>query len=451
MAITVRRLAGHKDLGLKLVAGRENADRVINWAHAIELADPTPYLSGGELVMTTGLKMGPTNDEQYEYVARLSAAGVVALAFDTGTNFDRVPDGVLSAGDALGLPILQVPADTPFIAITRAVIDELTADQLRTVQRVVDQQEIFARATLRDGVPGVVAALSQALSATAVVIGTDGRPLAATGRDTEHVIAITAEAARNMRPHSGRRHASRVIADGAGYFTIQTVRAAQTARGYLAVRSEVALSASDRLLVAHALSLISIELEKPAKVIDAEQRLRTAVTLALLGEPRSIDPGVLRYFGFDPDSDVVVVVLTNVGALLPAEAHVTDMLGGGDVPYLMCSIDDEIVIILPGEHAGKGRDIHRRLGAQLERQLGGGQSSPASLGDLDFGLNQARAAARANADGRFSEFDHLDVLGVLLGIRDRGELELLAHSLNPLDSDASGSDAARHAGSLPQL
>ncbi len=437
MAITVRRLAGHKDLGLTLVAGRENADRVISWAHAIELADPTPYLSGGELVMTTGLKMGPTSDEQYEYVARLSAAGVVALAFDTGTNFDRVPDGVLSAGDALGLPILQVPADTPFIAITRAVIDELTADQLRTVQRVVDQQEIFARATLRDGVPGVVAALSQALSATAVVIGTDGRPLAATGRDTEHVIAITAEAARNMRPHSGRRHASRVIADGAGYCTIQTVRAAQTARGYLAVRSEVALSASDRLLVAHALSLISIELEKPAKVIDAEQRLRTAVTLALLGEPRSIDPGVLRYFGFDPDGDVVVVVLTNVGALLPAEAHVTDMLGGGDVPYLMCSINDEIVIILPGEHAGKGRDIHRRLGAQLERQLGGGQSSPASLGDLDFGLNQARAAARANADGRFSEFDHLDVLGVLLGIRDRGELELLAHSLNPLDSDAA--------------
>jgi hypothetical protein len=159
-----------------LVAGRENADRVISWAHAIELADPTPYLSGGELVMTTGLEMGPTSDEQYEYVARLSTVGVAALAFDTGTNFDRVPDGVLSAGDGLGLPILQVPADTPFIAITRAVIDELTADQLRLVQRVVDQQEVFARATLRDGIPGVVTSLSKALSATAVVIGTDGRP-----------------------------------------------------------------------------------------------------------------------------------------------------------------------------------------------------------------------------------------------------------------------------------
>jgi purine catabolism regulator len=297
----------------------------------------------------------------------------------------------------------------------------------------------------------VVASLSQALSATAVVIGTDGRPLAACGPGSERVVHIAAEASRNMRPHSGRRHASRVIADGAGYCTIQTVRAAQTARGYLAVRSEVALSASDRLLVAHARSLISIELEKPAKVIDAEQRLRTAVTLGLLGDPRSIDPGVLRYFGFDPERDVVVVVLTDVGVLLPAEAHVTDMLGGGDVPYLMGSVDDEIVIILPGEHAGKGRDIHRRLGAQLERQLGGGQSSPTSLGDLDFGLNQARVAALAHADCRFSEFDHLDVLPVLLGNRDRGELELLACPLDPLGSDDVDPTLLDTLEALPQL
>ncbi len=437
MAITVRRLAEHEGLGLTLVAGRENADRVISWAHAIELADPTPYLSGGELVMTTGLKMGPTSDEQYEYVARLSVVGVVALAFDTGTNFDRVPDGVLSAGDALGLPILQVPAGTPFIAITRAVIDELTADQLRSIQRVVDQQEVFARATLRDGIPGVVASLSKALSATAVVIGTDGRPLAASGPGSEHVLHLAAEVARNMRSHSGRRHASRVVADGAGYCTVQTVRAAQTAHGYLAVRSAVALSASDRLLVSHALSLISIELEKPARVVDAEQRLRFAVTRGLLAEPRSIDSGVLRYFGFDPDSRVVVVALTNVGPLLPAQAHVTGMLEGGDMPYLMGPIDGEVVIVLPGEHAGQGRDIHRRLGAQLERRLGGGQSSPTTLSEIDVGLHQAKAAARAHADGRFSEFDHLDVLGVLLGIQDRGELELLAHVLNPLDSDGA--------------
>ena len=229
--------------------------------------------------------------------------------------------------------------------------------------------------------------------------------------------------------------ASRVVADGAGYCTVQTLRAAQTAHGYLAVRSAVALSASDRLLVSHALSLISIELEKPARVVDAEQRLRFAVTRGLLAEPRSFDSGVLRYFGFDPDSRVVVVALTNVGPLLPAQAHVTGMLEGGDMPYLMGPIDGEVVIVLPGEHAGQGRDIHRRLGAQLERRLGGGQSSPTTLSEIDVGLHQAKAAARAHVDGRFSEFDHLDVLGVLLGIQVAANWNFLRTS--PIHSTAT--------------
>lgn len=46
MAMTVRRLIGINDLALSLVAGRVGIDRVISWAHAIELTDPSPWLSG---------------------------------------------------------------------------------------------------------------------------------------------------------------------------------------------------------------------------------------------------------------------------------------------------------------------------------------------------------------------------------------------------------------------
>lgn len=105
MAVTVRRLTTLPDLGLTLVAGRDGADRVIEWAHPIELPDPTPWLSGGELVMTTGLEIGADADAQFAYLQGLVGAGCVALAFDTGTRFDRVPDGLRAAGDALGFPV----------------------------------------------------------------------------------------------------------------------------------------------------------------------------------------------------------------------------------------------------------------------------------------------------------------------------------------------------------
>jgi len=99
MAMTARRLAKFPELGLTLIAGRENSDRTITWAHAIELPDPTPYLSGGELVMTTGMNVGNTEADQFDYLARLSATGVAALAFDTGTIFAQVPTGIVSAGE----------------------------------------------------------------------------------------------------------------------------------------------------------------------------------------------------------------------------------------------------------------------------------------------------------------------------------------------------------------
>ena len=122
MAVTVAWLVRQANLGLTVVAGAQHGDREILWAHAIELPDPGPYLSGGELVMTTGLNLGADRRAQADYVSRLVAANVAALAFDTGISYDRVPDGIVAAGDALGLPILQVPASTPFIAITRTVI-----------------------------------------------------------------------------------------------------------------------------------------------------------------------------------------------------------------------------------------------------------------------------------------------------------------------------------------
>lgn len=431
--MTVRRLAHHPDLGLSLIAGRDNGDRTIAWAHAIELADPTPYLSGGELVMTTGMKVGTTDSEQFDYIARLSAAGVAALAFDTGTTFAQVPDGVITAGDALGMPVLAVPADTPFIAITRAVIDEVTADQLRSVQRIVDQQEAMARETLRSGIPAVVTALSKSLSATVVVLATDGSALAAHGPDSDRIAHFCSQQVQSP-PRGNRSNTSRVVADGDGYCTVQALRATQTLRGYLAVRSDEPLSAHDRVLIAHAMSLIAIEMDKPAKVLDAEHRLRAAVTQVLIAAPSVSDPSVLRYFGFDPDEQVVVLVLTNTGPALAAERQAQRVLDATAHPFLMCSREREVLVVLPADASAAAPEIRQAVGAQLQRRLGGGLSLPGSFDNLPVCVNQARVAARTGEhEDRVCAFAALGVFSMILGNRSIGELELLAQQLNPLE------------------
>lgn len=449
--MTVRRLVQHPDLGLTLVAGREGADRTIDWAHAIELVDPTPYLSGGELVMTTGMNVGATDHEQYDYLVRLSAAGVSALAFDTGTTFDHVPAGVLGAGDALGFPVLAVPAHTPFIAITRAVIDEVTADQLRSVQRIVDQQEAMAREALKTGIPGVVGALSAALSAAVVVLGTDAHTLAASGADNQRVSQICSEQIRSTRSRTNRNQTSQVLADGDGYCTMQALRMTQTHRGWLAVRSDGPPTPLDRLLIAHAMSLISIEMDKPTKVLDAEHRLRAAVTRALLTEPTTADHGLLRYFNFDPDQPAVVIVFTDTGPALTAEGYARRVLTSVGMPYLVSAEADYVQLILPASASSAAQQIRHALGAQLQRRIGGGMSRPGSLDKLSPCLKQAQAAARAHDDGhRISEFADLGVFSILLNDRSAAELELMTYQLEPLDH-YDGGDTGSGAGLLATL
>lgn len=438
--MTARRLAQLPGLGLTLVAGRENGERTINWAHAIELRDPTPYLSGGELLMTTGMNVGATDAEQFEYLARLSATGVAALAFDTGTTHRHVPDGIITGADELGLPVLAVPAQTPFIAITRAVIDEVTADSLRSVQRVVDQQEVMARETLRNGVPAVITALSTALSATAIVIATDGSVLAAAGHDIDRVAALCRRHVVDSRADRNRSaRTSRVVADGRGYCTLQLLRATQTPRGYLAVRTEAPLTPTDRLLVSHAVALVSIELAKPAKVLDAEQRLRAAVTTLMMAEPAALEGGILRYFGFEPDDAIVVVVLSDIGPALTAEHQAQRILDARAGTYLLCTDGDALLIVLPSGGSLPAAELHSALADQVQRSLGGGLSLPGTFGTVRLCIDQARAAAQADTGHGFREFGDLGVFGLVLGNRSPAELDLLAQKVRSLEAtDGAG-------------
>ena len=67
------------ELDLRLVAGASGAGHGVRWVHISELADPTPFLSGGELLLTTGMNVGQTPARQRAYLERLRKAGLSGL------------------------------------------------------------------------------------------------------------------------------------------------------------------------------------------------------------------------------------------------------------------------------------------------------------------------------------------------------------------------------------
>src|SRR4051812_10966582 len=100
--LTVRSLV--RELGLELTAGEDAADAPVRWVHITELPDPTPWLSGGELLLTTGIQLGDESSQR-DFVRRLADHQLAALGFGIGFNHAELPDALVDEARKLGFPV----------------------------------------------------------------------------------------------------------------------------------------------------------------------------------------------------------------------------------------------------------------------------------------------------------------------------------------------------------
>jgi purine catabolism regulator len=123
-----------RELDLTLVTGEEQARANVRWVHSTELLDPTPWLRGGELLLTTGLQLAGAKPQR-EFVERLAEREIAGLGFGTGFVHKKVPAAVLNTARKLGFPLFEVPYELPFIAITERVFAQLLNERYELLQR----------------------------------------------------------------------------------------------------------------------------------------------------------------------------------------------------------------------------------------------------------------------------------------------------------------------------
>jgi PucR family transcriptional regulator, purine catabolism regulatory protein len=132
MELTVTSLID--ELGLELVSGEDSADAHVRWVHSTELPDPTPWLKGGELLLTTGLQLnGPKL--QRELIERLADHDIAGLGFGTGFAHKRLPAALVAAARERAFPLFEVPYELPFIAITERAFTHLLDERYEMLQR----------------------------------------------------------------------------------------------------------------------------------------------------------------------------------------------------------------------------------------------------------------------------------------------------------------------------
>ncbi|MER8092180.1 PucR family transcriptional regulator [Streptomyces goshikiensis] len=176
-------LLADRELGLRALTGAGDPAAAtapavaVHAVHASEMADPSPYLLGGELLLTAGAQLEADADA---YVARLVAAGAAALGFGVAPVYEEVPPELAAACARHGLPLLEVPPRTPFTAVARTVWRLMAEARTRELRRVTEAQQSLAAAAARpDPVPALLRRLAATLGGHATLLPAGHGP----GRD----------------------------------------------------------------------------------------------------------------------------------------------------------------------------------------------------------------------------------------------------------------------------
>lgn len=469
--LTVRDLL--KDLDVRLLTGKAGLDLPVRWVHISELLDPTPWLSGGELLLTTGLQLD-TAKRQREFVVRLADHQLAGLGFGTGFGHGSVPEALLELAAGRDFPVFEVPYEVPFIAITEAAFTQLVNEQYAVLRRALAAQERLERIVLSErGLEALVAALAALIGAAVLVFDVRGNPLEqhafrrAIGPETVTLLrAELSESARRREPRAfipsvadgSQALALPVAADGAPRPDPDSSDRAPEA-WLVAIKDVGPLSDFDRLTLHQAVTIVALELLRARVAGDTERRLAGDVLEALVRGELTGAELARRLLPFGLSDQVAAIVMRRAGrgagSSQPVEAVLRAALRDETARALVASTGSLTCALVAGIADDELLSVAERVGSRASAELGSvlevGVGRTVLGGDARRSFHEARCAVEARAlhagehagNGstpagprlRIATYKDLGSFQLLLSLQDDDALKLFCESiLGPIES-----------------
>ena len=418
------------DLSARHVAAPETP---VRWVATSELADPTPFLEGGEVLLTTGLGTAEWAGQWDAYVARLTEMRVCALGLAVGLTHLEVPPPLLEACRRHGLNLFTVPRPTRFVAISHRAAELLQAEHASTTLRSFEAQQALTKAALApDDVTALTVALADLLVGGAVLVDRDGTathgPFGPCADQLD--LPLVGRQVARMLPRG--RHAA---ASSTGSDTVTVVRPLglhARPEAWLAAVVPRRLDDTDRVAMSTAETLLGLTLERRREQRRTGRQLRTrAVELLIADEPRTarIVLGAATTAGLtQPPMPRRLRVLRAAG---PDDARQDALSSLEQEPLLVALIENELVVAVG---AARANGVAQAL-AERGLRVGVGRSVTADRSSLSHDT-AGHALATTTAAAPVRTWDDLAETGVV-GLLGRDSAAAFAASfLAPLEEDA---------------
>ncbi len=434
-------------LGLRLAAGARGLDRPIRWVHTSELPDPTPWLSGGEMLLTTGMGLQGSGDVQTAYIDRLVSADLAGLGLGLGFGFEEVPDAVVKAAEKAGFPVLEVPYPVPFIALSEAVLSRLTEERLRDAEMSVEVHERLTKMVSHGSGPSdVVDEVVRLVPGWVLLFDVRGRLLSSsTSPDVSlpDPEKVWADLPPGLTARGGPSTAGMTTPEGTSVALAVTTGAEARPEAVLVFGRGARLEQLDRIVVHHAASVLGLLLASRRAIVEAERRVSgDLLSEALAGRLEGDElERRLELVGFDPNERLTALVLENGDAanvLADELAWAVEAAAGSGGGSVRVGVVDERVVALV-DHDDPER-LARSLLAEVTDVLG------ATAGTVRAGVGEtvpprevrrsylaAVLALRGASHKLVALPADLGSYGFLLGAQRSGALEAFVRSvLGPL-------------------
>ena len=449
MPATLRSLLANSSFKLSLLTPEEllpegTLDGALLWIHSSDLADPTPFLEPGQMLLTTGTQFVTGRAEDFDaYVGRLSGLGLRGLGFGTEVVRAGTPNGLVQAGIKHGLPVFSVPYRTPFIAIVREVADVLARETYARQTWASEAQRALTRASLRpDGLHGTLEELSRQLGSWVALYDSAGELDMSYPADAPSGPALQSVGQEARRLLQRGRRASVTLANGDSDMTLQTLGGRDRLSGVLAVGGETPLDRAGTGVVESVIALAGLALQQNLNLNRARSNLRAGLLHALLADGWDLASAISREtWGPLPTEPLEIAVATVAGGSIDAVTDFLELRVERERGTVFFAWQDKKVVLCLGPTA-------RRLTFELSERFGiaVGLSTETGWADLRYAIDQAAQASTAAVQEGTSvlAFDTIAQRGILAFLSGT-EIRTKAQSiLAPIDAhDATHSTEYR--------
>lgn len=175
--------------GAKIMAGIEGLKNEIYYVDSMEIPDLTGWLRPNELIISTGYALRNEPYRLSRLLEEMHRVGGAAVAIKTKRFLQEIPEEALRKSDLYRIPLIDVPAETPYIDLTHSVMENILNRQVVVMRGMQEVNQQFTQLVLNRRTPELVVMVGQLLHCDVAVLNQQGEIESSTVHFTKELIA----------------------------------------------------------------------------------------------------------------------------------------------------------------------------------------------------------------------------------------------------------------------